>query len=194
MKNDNKRLENLRELLVRLRDEMTARVKSIRQEQDGDALTSPGDVMDVAKSLADEETHTSLLERAQTQLRQIDNALGQLERGDYGICANCGDEIPLARLQAIPFATYCVECQEKVQRGAPGQADVRAAAYKQWTPPVETDEGSAVSDEGNNTADEVNVRQGTAFGPEEEEIDEDAPPELEEPTGGRRGRPAKKRS
>jgi DnaK suppressor protein len=194
MKNDNKRLEHLRELLVRLRDETTTRMRSIRQEQDGDALTSPGDVMDVAKSLADVETQASLLERAQTQLRQIESALSQLKRGDYGICANCGDEIPLARLQAIPFATYCVECQEKLNRGAPGQGDVRASAYKQWTPPVETDEGSAVSDEGNNAADEVNVHQASAFGPEEDEIDEDALPNLEEPTAGRRGRPAKKRS
>jgi DnaK suppressor protein len=193
MKENDKRLGHLQELLMRLRKEMETRVRSIRQEQDNDVLTSPGDVMDVAKSLADVETHASLLERAQTQLRQIDSALGQLEQGDYGVCANCDEEIPLARLQAIPFATYCVECQEKLNRGTIGQADVRASVYKQWTPPTETEESRAVSDEGDNAADELNGPQGSAFGPEEDEIEDGVLPDLEEPAAGRRGRPAKKR-
>jgi hypothetical protein len=44
----------------------------------------------------------------------IDAALGRLERGDFGICAECGEAIPVKRLEAIPWAAYCGPCQEQV--------------------------------------------------------------------------------
>ena len=48
------------------------------------------------------------------QLRQIQEALDRLQLGDYGICLGCDEPIPLKRLQALPWAKYCVPCQEKV--------------------------------------------------------------------------------
>ena len=44
--------------------------------------------------------------------RRIDEALQRLEKGTYGSCEECDEEIPAARLQALPFATLCVTCQE----------------------------------------------------------------------------------
>jgi len=49
-----------------------------------------------------------------TQLRQIQEALDRLQLGDYGICLGCEAPIPPKRLQALPWAKYCVPCQEKV--------------------------------------------------------------------------------
>lgn len=46
------------------------------------------------------------------QLREVDEALDRFAAGDYGICLGCDEPIPLNRLQAIPWARYCVQCQE----------------------------------------------------------------------------------
>ena len=49
-----------------------------------------------------------------TQLRQIQEALDRLQLGEYGICLSCEEPIPGKRLQALPWARFCVPCQEKV--------------------------------------------------------------------------------
>lgn len=48
------------------------------------------------------------------QLRLVDQALDRLESGDYGICLACEEEIPAKRLRALPWARYCVPCQERM--------------------------------------------------------------------------------
>jgi RNA polymerase-binding transcription factor len=45
-------------------------------------------------------------------LKQIDDALARLQRGLYGTCVECGDEIPAARLRALPFAVRCLDCED----------------------------------------------------------------------------------
>ena len=54
-------------------------------------------------------------ENIQEQARQIEWAEEKLETGEYGICEGCGEEIPEARLKAIPFARYCILCQAKTE-------------------------------------------------------------------------------
>lgn len=48
------------------------------------------------------------------QLRLIDEALDRLASGDYGVCLSCEEEIPNKRLAALPWAKYCVPCQENI--------------------------------------------------------------------------------
>jgi len=48
------------------------------------------------------------------QLRLVDEALDRLDSGDYGICLACEEPIPPKRLRALPWARYCVPCQETV--------------------------------------------------------------------------------
>jgi DnaK suppressor protein len=48
------------------------------------------------------------------QLRLIEEALDRIRSGDYGICLACEEAIPAKRLHALPFAKYCVPCQEEV--------------------------------------------------------------------------------
>lgn len=59
---------------------------------------------------------TGLAEAAAAELRQVDDALARVDAGTYGICANCGRPIPAGRLEARPFAEYCVACAEKLGR------------------------------------------------------------------------------
>jgi DnaK suppressor protein len=55
---------------------------------------------------------------AQTESRElvaIETALLRMREGTYGLCEDCGREIPLARLQALPYATSCVHCQRRLE-------------------------------------------------------------------------------
>ena len=57
-----------------------------------------------------------LLDGARDELRQVDEALARMDAGTYGVCANCGRRIPVARLRVRPFAEFCVPCAEKLGR------------------------------------------------------------------------------
>lgn len=151
------RFEGLRQLLLRQREETLTRVRTIGNTESNEGLSTLGDEMDVARSLADVETHASLIENAENKVRRIDSALAQLEQGDYGICANCGEEIPLARLEAVPFAIYCVDCQAEFGERASGLREGTRAAYKQWMPVPEVEESRIVADDSGGTADEAEI-------------------------------------
>src|SRR5208283_4051632 len=98
---EDRRQKMLREMLTRLRDETYERVSDFRRDQ-RDAVLQQGDEMDVARLSTDAETKANLIERAEERLRYIDQALGRLERGNYGTCAECGESIPVERLMAVP--------------------------------------------------------------------------------------------
>ena len=51
-------------------------------------------------------------------LRMIEEALDRLKSGDYGICLSCEEPIPAKRLNAVPWARYCVPCQESASAGS----------------------------------------------------------------------------
>lgn len=57
---------------------------------------------------------TGLLDGSRDELQQVDDALTRMDAGAYGVCANCGQRIPVARLRVRPFAQYCVPCAEKL--------------------------------------------------------------------------------
>ena len=50
------------------------------------------------------------------ELRAIQSALARLKRGEYGYCERCGEEIPAARLEALPHAKLCLACQTRAER------------------------------------------------------------------------------
>ncbi len=144
--NDEDRLGRLRAMLNHQRNLALERVRELRRDQEQEALPPPADEMDVARSLADIETHASVIERAEERLKAIDFAFNRLEQGRYGICARCGDEIALERIRALPFAVYCLECQEKRDRQA--QANklwVDEPFLHQWDLPEEMEETTETS-------------------------------------------------
>jgi DnaK suppressor protein len=59
----------------------------------------------------------SKLDSARKTIDQIDHALARIEGQSYGVCLVCDEEICIERLQAIPFAVHCRECQESLDRG-----------------------------------------------------------------------------
>jgi RNA polymerase-binding transcription factor len=81
-----------------------------------DALATAGRVAeeDQAQVTHDEFVSLSLNRMEYQKLRQLQEALDRLEAGEYGVCQGCEDPIPPRRLQAVPWAKYCVKCQDTV--------------------------------------------------------------------------------
>jgi DnaK suppressor protein len=132
IRNESSRERTLRALLTHQREEILARLTDSRGH-DSDVQVQSGDEMDVARSLAEAETRGFLLDREESKLRAIDAALARLERGDYGVCANCGEDIPLIRLKAVPFATFCVDCQhERTQTMRKRTSQTTQGFRKEW--------------------------------------------------------------
>jgi RNA polymerase-binding protein DksA len=75
-----------------------------------------GDDVDIASDTIDRTLLNSLGEADQRRLTMIDRALDRIEQGSYGLCLLCGKEIPEARLEGIPYAALCVECQSAEER------------------------------------------------------------------------------
>ncbi|MBI5814003.1 MAG: TraR/DksA family transcriptional regulator [Nitrospinae bacterium] len=75
-----------------------------------------GDDADLAESSYEQEMSFTLKTRGQDELRQIDEAIARIDNGEYGICAECGGDIPKKRLEVLPYSLYCVDCQDKVEK------------------------------------------------------------------------------
>jgi DnaK suppressor protein len=143
---DQARLDALRELLNHQRNQALAQIREYRRDQEQEATQPPGDEMDVARSLADVETHASLIDRIEERLKAIDFAFDRLEQGRYGICAKCGEDIPVERLRALPFAAYCIDCQQT--RNSAERADrpwLDEPFIRQWDVPEEMAETTEAS-------------------------------------------------
>lgn len=82
------------------------------------ALVDSGtnDVVDDSRDNASKEAAFASYSWNRTQLRKVELALQRISTGDFGICAVCEGPIGLKRLQAIPWANTCIECQEQSER------------------------------------------------------------------------------
>ena len=182
-----RRIDALKRLLTKERADTLARVKELMREQARNGGQPPADEMDVARSLSEVETHAALFDRAQERLSAIDAAIARLGAGVYGSCARCGDEIPLARLQVIPFAQFCVDCQNEANTEArSGQSGLAKPFGGRWTGPEELSSPDDAEEHVERVpTGEDDVQVDSAFGPDEDEL---------EATGvekRRRGRPPK---
>lgn len=105
-------LQDLRTKLLAQRREL---FRQAAQTED-DLLWLETDVEREAEERGRTETMVRLLdrldERAKREIEAIDRALTKIEAGSYGRCEGCGDDIPVARLQAIPWAATCLVCSE----------------------------------------------------------------------------------
>ena len=100
--------------------------------RDGIAIERTPDALDEVQFAAERELITRSLERESRLLRNVRAALDQIAEGTYGTCLECDEEISHKRLQAMPWATLCITCQERAdgtpQRSfAPQEKSLRAA-------------------------------------------------------------------
>jgi DnaK suppressor protein len=77
--------------------------------------SASGDAADAAFDSSGEEIASTLAELESRELAQIERALRRLKAGTYGKCEACSVKIPVARLNALPFSTLCVNCQRDME-------------------------------------------------------------------------------
>ncbi len=110
-------VEAMREQLVRQRQEildMYQRDLRVGQESSDEGAE---DIVDRANNAYNREFMFSLSHNEREMLLQIEQALERIEGGSYGVCANCGGEIAPKRLTAVPWARFCIDCQEMQEKG-----------------------------------------------------------------------------
>jgi len=101
-----------RELLAEIRAELQRSEEESYQELAGRVHDEAEEA--VADLLAD--MNLGFLARQLEELREIEDAMARMDRGEYGLCIDCGGEIELQRLKVQPAAVRCIECQAAWER------------------------------------------------------------------------------
>lgn len=103
-----------RQILLERKREVSGRIKSIDRDIRHEDLSA--DWSEQASERENDEVLESLGISSEEELSMIKYALLRIEEGNYFTCAECGEPIPHARLDLLPFTPHCVGCAEKSER------------------------------------------------------------------------------
>jgi DnaK suppressor protein len=135
-----------KDALLKLRQVLIHRRDAMRRVLEGDLTAlaelgmSSGDLADAALDSAHEEVTSQMAEVEGRELVQIEEALQRFADKSYGLCVECEKPVPLARLQALPYARCCIGCQRLSEKSSTtgwtpraGQTyDSSVAAHEQY--------------------------------------------------------------
>jgi DnaK suppressor protein len=88
----------------------------VLRNREGIAIEKSPDALDEVQHASERELAIRNLDRESHLLRNVRGALGRMADGSYGICLHCEEEISPKRLNAVPWAAYCIRCQEIADR------------------------------------------------------------------------------
>ncbi len=115
--------DRFRRLLLEERDRVTSTIAKFHEansrslEEETEEETYDNHLADSATATLNREIDYTLEENAEHVLSAIDGALLRIEDGTFGTCVRCGKPIAEERLEAIPYATRCIDCQRLAERG-----------------------------------------------------------------------------
>jgi RNA polymerase-binding transcription factor DksA len=123
LKNDE--IESFRRILNGLRSRLRGDLDQMTDEAlrrnlvngSGNLSNVPLHMADVGTENYDQEFTLGLIENEQGTLELVNEALGRLEKGKFGLCVQCGEPISKPRLQAIPYTKHCIQCARVVENG-----------------------------------------------------------------------------
>ncbi len=118
-------IEHFKQLLLQKRREIISNVnemedetlKKSRLDASGDLSSMPIHMADIGTDNYEQEFALGLMDSERKLLRETDDALQRIEEGTYGICEGTGKQIPKARLEAQPWARYCIEYARMLEQG-----------------------------------------------------------------------------
>lgn len=119
---DKKKLESYKKLLLKLKEKLVHDIKNMSADANyhptdsGDVSVHVQHMADVASDIYDKEFSLGLASKDREVLQKIDAALKRIEDGTYGFCLATKKPISQARLKAIPYAEYCLEYQEELDK------------------------------------------------------------------------------
>jgi len=100
--------------LIELKQEVTHRISSIDRDIRHEGMSA--DWSEQASERENDEVLESLGNSSEQELEMIKFALLRIENGTYFQCDKCGEDIPTARLELLPFTAHCVDCAEKIEQ------------------------------------------------------------------------------
>ena len=117
--------DRFRERLLDERRRVEAAIHYLREEHPGSLEDETEESLgggenhlgDTATATLDREIDYTLEENSEQVLAEIDDALARIESGTFGTCRTCGQPIAPERLEAMPWATQCIDCKRKAERG-----------------------------------------------------------------------------
>jgi DnaK suppressor protein len=109
-------MKTIKEMLLKKREDLVLEITRRSKASTESAAQDIGDIIDSVSEERTRELDLILTDREKRKLAQIDDALDRIEENTYGLCEECGVKIPKARLKVLPFAIFCVDCQEKNER------------------------------------------------------------------------------
>jgi RNA polymerase-binding protein DksA len=114
-------IEKFKELLLAKRGEILGNVSTMENEtlkkERSELSSMPFHMADAGSDNFEQEFALDLMDGEKKMLTEINDALGRIGEGTFGICEGKGESIPKARLNAIPWARYCVACAELKEKG-----------------------------------------------------------------------------
>jgi len=114
---DKKKLESFKKRLEERQQSLRKTVS--RTEEDG-RIADQDSAQDIADRAASSYTKEFLFSQSNNDrqlLQMVETALQRIREGSFGECVSCGNEINAKRLEAVPWTRYCIECQEKLEKG-----------------------------------------------------------------------------
>ncbi|HEV8038736.1 MAG TPA: TraR/DksA family transcriptional regulator [Bryobacteraceae bacterium] len=89
-----------------------AELAQVLRNREGIVIEKSPDALDEVQNAAERELAIRNLDRESILLRNVRAALHRMDEGTFGVCAHCEEDISLKRLNAVPWAAYCIQCQE----------------------------------------------------------------------------------
>ena len=114
---DKKRLDYYKKKLQSRREEL---MRTIARTEEEGRQADDDQTVDLADKAANSYTKEFLFGMTNTDrnvLNMIEAALKRIQKEEYGVCANCQEEMQQKRLEAVPWAKHCITCQEKAEKG-----------------------------------------------------------------------------
>jgi RNA polymerase-binding protein DksA len=114
--------ERFRRMLVDERERVSATVEHLHEsnsrsfEDETEEETYDNHLADSATATLNREIDSTLEENSEHVLTGINDALERIDNGTFGTCARCGKQIAEERLEALPYATRCIDCQRLAER------------------------------------------------------------------------------
>src|SRR5437660_4711826 len=93
-----------------------AELVEVLRNRDAITIEKSPDALDEVQNAAERELAIRNLDRESNLLRNVRGALHRMEDGTFGVCLHCEEDISIKRLHAVPWAAYCIQCQEIADR------------------------------------------------------------------------------
>ena len=114
---DKKRLDYYKKKLMTRREELMKTIARTAEEGRQADEDQTVDLSDKAANSYTKEFLFGMTNADRSILNMIEAALKRIQNDEYGVCANCQEEMQQKRLEAVPWAKHCVNCQEKAEKG-----------------------------------------------------------------------------